>query len=330
MNERLSEQQLSNILPLLSGIANDLAKGIVPDPQRLVKRSLLTPEARVDDLALQELKLWIDILRQVKARGSSDAVAIQFLQDRGIPEAPAILAVNLVSGSLISMESPPRGVERKLGPVDILISAEPYHAWLPDHDWHNDLDWEHLPSFIKDTHILRNMLLQGKEINSRNVSYKITNGRLIRKLHDERPTVLLQAPGEQYHEWLSDHRWHDDLDYGTLPLWIKRNQQILNTLLIHGEKVTGKYVSYKVFGNRLMRKLHDSVPVHGQIEEPRESYHRRLRDNRWHNDLDWGHLPLWIKGNPKVVDELRRGRQIEGRTISYKMVQNRLMRRLKR
>ncbi len=323
MSEQLSEQQMSNILPVLAVIANDIAKGMVPGPERL-RRLLEASAGRAADQDLQESELCTDILQKVKTGVSSEVSAIQLLQDRGIPEAPAVLAVNIVShGSGVG--------EREIyNPEDILSPTEPYHAWLPDHDWHNDLDWGHVPSFIKDNDVLRNMFLQGKEINSRNVSYKINNGRLTRKLHVECPAVPVEAPGEQYHEWLPDHRWHDDLDYGNLPLWIKRNQHILNTLLVHGEQITGKYVSYKVSGNRLMRKLHDSVPVHGQIEEPRESYHRRLRDDEWHNDLDWDHLPLWIKGNPKVMDELRRGRQIEGRTISYKMIQNRLMRRLKR
>jgi hypothetical protein len=323
MNEQLSEEQISNILPVLAAIANDIAKGVVPDRKRL--QTLLPGSlGSTTDQDHQESELCADILQKAKTGVLSEMSAIQLLQDRGIPEAPAVLAVN------IACHGSRMGEPEIYDPEDILSPAEPYHVWLPDHDWHNDLDWRHLPSFIKDNDILRNMFLQGKEINSRNVSYKINNGRLTRKLHVECPAVLVEAPGEQYHEWLPDHRWHDDLDYGTLPLWIKRNQQILNTLLINGEQITSKYVSYKVFGNRLMRKLHDSVPVHGQIEEPMEDYHRRLRDNKWHNDLDWGHLPLWIKGSPKLIDELRRGRQIEGRTISYKMVQNRLMRRLKR
>ncbi len=324
MNEQLSEGQISDALPLLSAMANDIGKGLVPDRQWLEKKSRSVSKGSVDDLVLQELEQWGNILAQVRAKVLSEAAAIQLLQYRGMREAPAVLAVNIVAhGSGVG--------EREIySPEDILSPAEPYHAWLPDHDWHNDLDWGHVPSFIKDNDVLRNMFLQGKEINSRNVSYKITNSRLMRKLHSERPAVLLEPPREKYHDWLPDHNWHDDLDYETLPWWIRRNQHILNTLLIHGKKVTGKYVSYRVFDNRLMRKLHDSVPVHGQIEEPRENYHRKLQDDEWHNDLDWDHLPSWIKGNPKVMDELRRGRQIEGRMISYKMVQNRLMRRLKR
>lgn len=333
MNEQLSEQQMNKILPLLSVIAKHIGNGMIPDNKLLETLSQSVDSA--DAMTLQELELWADMLVQVRTEVGSEGSIIQLLQDRGIPWAPAILAVNVASGPPAILKEAPisawDSLQSESKPTidyrGILEPTESYHEWLPDHAWHNDLDWGHLPSFIRDNRVLMDMLLQGKEVNSQNVSYKITNYRLMRKLHDDRPALSLEAPREKYHEWLPDHKWHDDLDWWHTPSFILK-PRVLN-VLIQGKSIDGRNVSYKINNNRLMRKLHDEVPIFLQIEKPNETYHEWLPDHAWHNDLDWGHLPLWIKGNPTLINELRRGRQISGRRILYKMVKNKLMRKLK-
>ena len=82
MNERLSEQQISNILPLLSAIAKQISGGTIADNGRL---EILLPESvgNANALALRELELWADILRQVRTKKCSEASAIGILRGRG-------------------------------------------------------------------------------------------------------------------------------------------------------------------------------------------------------------------------------------------------------
>jgi len=65
------------------------------------------------------------------------------------------------------------------------------------------------------------------------------------------------------------------------------------------------------------------------IDEPVEPYHKLLPDHGWHNDITWDQLPDWIKRNPKLVARLKRGEQVIGRNVRYKMVANKLIRRLR-
>ena len=321
-----------------------------------LKASASQFSSSIDDPAFAELELWASILHQTRTRTRSEAAAIQLLQDRGVPEAPAVLAVNAatigppppppneatpdaepapaeksphqtaqVRSQIMRLRNalkPSRSGSVLLGPTEL------YREWLPDHRWHSDLDWADLPSFIKSSPGLTEMLLQGKEVNTKHMSYRIRDGRLMRKLHDDLPALGLENARERYHEWLPDHEWHDDLDWAHLPVWLKRDRQAQDDLLIHRKQVDGKYISYRVVGNRLMRKLNDSFPVIA-LEAPREVYHEWLPDRKWHQDLDWAHLPLWIKHNQQAFNDLLiRGRQVDGKFVSYKVVGNRLMRKL--
>lgn len=214
------------------------------------------------------------------------------------------------------------------GGVMLLAPTELYHEWLPDHEWHCDLDWADLPSFIRSSPRLTEMLRRGEEVNTKHLSYRIKDGRLARKLHDDLPAMGLENARERYHEWLPDHEWHNDLDWAHLPVWLKRDRKALNDLFIHRKQVNGKYVSYRVVDNRLLRKLHDSFPVIA-LEAPREGYHKWLPNHEWHDDLDWAHLPVWIKQSQESFNGLLvRGRQVDGKYVSYKVVGNRLMRKL--
>jgi len=64
-------------------------------------------------------------------------------------------------------------------------------------------------------------------------------------------------------------------------------------------------------------------------DKPFEPYHKQLPDHGWHNDISWEQLPDWIKKNAQLMTRLRRGEQIIGRNVRYKMVANKLIRRLR-
>ena len=352
MNEPLHEQQVDFILPLLSPMASHIGNGMTADRQWL-KASASQFSISIEDPAFAELELWASILHQTRTRTRSEAAAIQLLQDRGVPEAPAVLAVNAAIGPALIMGATPdvqtaltekdhrkaaqirsqvirlrNALKPSLSGGVLLEPTEHYHEWLPDHNWHSDLDWEHLPSLIKGSPELTEMLRRGGEVNTKHMSYKIRNGRLMRKLHDALPALGLENARERYHGWLPDHEWHDDLDWTRLPVWLKRDRQALDDLFIHRKQVDGKYVSYRVVGNRLLRKLHDSFPAIA-LESPREAYHAWLPDHNWHDDVDWAHLPPWIKHNQESLNDLLiRRRQVDGKYVSYKVVGNRLMRKL--
>jgi len=65
------------------------------------------------------------------------------------------------------------------------------------------------------------------------------------------------------------------------------------------------------------------------IDKPVEPYHKLLPDHGWHNDLIWEQLPDWIKRNPQLIARLKRGEQVIGKNVRYKLVANKLIRRLR-
>jgi len=65
------------------------------------------------------------------------------------------------------------------------------------------------------------------------------------------------------------------------------------------------------------------------IDKPAEPYHRLLPDHGWHNDLTWEQLPDWIKSNPKLIARLKRGEQVIGKNVRYRLVAKKLIRRLR-
>lgn len=93
MDSQLPEEILNKLLPILKHLAEFISKGIMPKKYELeviLKSIGLEGEAK----ALTELQLWGKILE--KARNNPDnpdrAAIITELQNRGIPEFPAILA----------------------------------------------------------------------------------------------------------------------------------------------------------------------------------------------------------------------------------------------
>jgi len=65
------------------------------------------------------------------------------------------------------------------------------------------------------------------------------------------------------------------------------------------------------------------------MDKPVEPYHKLLPDHGWHNDLTWEQLPEWIKRNPQLIARLKRGEQVIGKNVRYKLVVNKLIRRLR-
>ena len=323
--EEMSDALRNQLLTLLPVIAKQIGAGNVID-QHFLDDLLNNYESGFKAWALEALQTWADTLLKISSRPGEEESIISELQDLGIPEAPAVLAVNMV----INLSAVASINDYKPRIVDLYTTKarEEYRIWLPDHDWHYDLDWNTIPFWIKkDPHLVQ-QLSDGQDIVSRFIRYSIDEVGLKRKLHDYVPIFLPMKPREIYHEWLPDHEWHNDIDSEYLPQWLRNDARQLDHL-IHGRDVMGKYVRYKFANNALWRKLHDSVPINLNIKPPGERYHYWLPDHNWHNDLDWQHLPVWIKGSTRYADPLRRGQLISGKTVIYKYENNRLLRRLK-
>ena len=95
MNNQLPEEKLNKLLPALSLLAKRIGAGVTPD-QHTLKKILLSIDVQKEGWALQELELWGKILEQACTASNDDErtdVAAE-LQNRGIPMAPAILAVD--------------------------------------------------------------------------------------------------------------------------------------------------------------------------------------------------------------------------------------------
>ena len=329
MTAMAQEQQESTanhqLLPVLSKIAQRIVLSKSIDKEFL-SSLLSTSGFNVNPSALEELQKWSDLLLKVSSKQGEEESIIGQLQDIGVPEASAVLAVNAVLNPPIQKSL--AAERKKFADIYTAKSSEPYHKWLPDHLWHYDLDWNTLPLWIKRDTSLVQQLTYGRDVLSRFIRYSLDEKGLKRKLHDQIPVFLPLRPRERYYDWLPDHEWHNDLDEAHLPQWIINDGRRLNDL-INGRDVLGKYVRYRFQDNRLLRKLHDSIYVQLNINQPVERYHTWLPDHNWHNDLDWRALQTWIKSNVGVMDELKRGHVVAGKFVLYKYENNRLLRRLR-
>jgi hypothetical protein len=75
--------------------------------------------------------------------------------------------------------------------------------------------------------------------------------------HGVGPSLTTNEP---YHRVLPDHNWHNDLTWGQLPDWIRRDPRLIARLR-HGRLVTGKNVLYRAVGGKLERRLRYHVSV---------------------------------------------------------------------
>ena len=109
MVNRLPEEQLTKLLPALKPMADLVGEGIIPDRSALKTILLGIGLNKLDkeEWALEELTRWCTILVQAQSdpKSSDKTALIAELQERGIQEFPAILAVDLAtSGKPLSVK----------------------------------------------------------------------------------------------------------------------------------------------------------------------------------------------------------------------------------
>lgn len=96
MGKELPEEKLSRLLPALSPLAKRIGIGIVPE-EHVLKEILRSVGVETEERAIiEELVFWSKILQKASTASNDDekaAIAVE-LQNRGILEAPAILAVD--------------------------------------------------------------------------------------------------------------------------------------------------------------------------------------------------------------------------------------------
>jgi len=94
MNNQLSEEKLNRLLLALSPIAKHIAAGNMPD-QDALKEILFSIGVETKEWAIEEVESWTKILQKTSTVATDDekAAIAKELQDRGVPEASAILAV---------------------------------------------------------------------------------------------------------------------------------------------------------------------------------------------------------------------------------------------
>ena len=117
MTAPLPPEKLDLLLPALRHVAELVQKKAAPDREGL--RLLLLAGGLDEHWAVDELERWCRVLTEV--RGSEDAdkreIAVRALMLRGVPEAPAKLAVDMVANTL-----PPPTPEKTL-PIQVSPTA---------------------------------------------------------------------------------------------------------------------------------------------------------------------------------------------------------------
>jgi len=105
MQDRLSEERLSKLLPMIPLLAEYISGGNAPD------RSIYTKMLRgigleTEDWAVQELEIWTVVLKKVRdsSSESENTSIVAQLLGRGIPEASAILACHSAKPKPLSVE----------------------------------------------------------------------------------------------------------------------------------------------------------------------------------------------------------------------------------
>jgi len=95
MSNQLPEEKLNKLLPILSTLAKHIGSGTVPK-EHVLEEILRSVGIEAEEWAVEELVFWSKILQEASTASNDDekaAFAVE-LQNRGIPEAPAILAVD--------------------------------------------------------------------------------------------------------------------------------------------------------------------------------------------------------------------------------------------
>ncbi len=107
LENQLPEEKLSKLLPALSKLAEHISNGSTLD-QRELTAIALEVGVNGEEWALVELQLWSSILEKAQDNPSTTVrtTIITELQDRGIPEFPAVLAYAPVKPKSFSVEPP--------------------------------------------------------------------------------------------------------------------------------------------------------------------------------------------------------------------------------
>jgi hypothetical protein len=202
LDERLSEDKLKSLLPALSLAAEHIAIG--KELNGSVYHDMLREVGLDSEIwAKKELDLWAGLLLKARSwlnQQEHIVLLVHELTARGIPEAPAILAIHIAATPKQPVfKEPAREIEKKAiflrpekpaliakkvnsGNKREQIPLERYHHLLPDHGWHNDLTWNQLPAWIRNDRQIAYALRNGAEAVGRNVRYRFVDGRLIRRL----------------------------------------------------------------------------------------------------------------------------------------------------
>ena len=110
MSSQLPEEKLNKLLPALPLLAERIGTGTVPE-QHVLKDILRSISVEAEEWAVQELVLWSKLLQRAHTAATDGAKAAiaEELQSRGIPEYPAILAVETAIPPPLTAE--PRSVD---------------------------------------------------------------------------------------------------------------------------------------------------------------------------------------------------------------------------
>ncbi len=209
-DKTLPAELITKMLPALSLLAEDIGEKVSVTTASL-NEILLSIGEKGDEEATNEVKLWGEILAQVKET-DTDAKkdnAISQLRSRGIPEFPARLAVYVATNQCS------KGVLESTADQP----SEPFHRLLPDHGWHNDLSWDQLPTWIKSNPKLMASLKGGEQVVGKNVRYKFVANKLIRRLRDRVPVASSAPP-------TSPSRSHHFIDNTQLLMNLVANKKI--------------------------------------------------------------------------------------------------------
>jgi len=135
MTSRLSSDKLTEMTPLLGSLARLIARGTTVDTRQL-QMLLTAADLETHPDALQELRRWAHLLQRVyeSSDGTLRHAAVEGLMLRGLPEAPALLAVATVAES----EKPEVQDGRKARKPPATDKAEQLHAHV---GWSFWLQW---------------------------------------------------------------------------------------------------------------------------------------------------------------------------------------------
>jgi len=97
MNNQLPGEKSNKLLPALLPLAKCIGSGTVPE-EHILQEILHSVGVETEEWAVEELVSWIKILQKASTASNDDerAAITAELQGRGIPMAPAILAIDAV------------------------------------------------------------------------------------------------------------------------------------------------------------------------------------------------------------------------------------------